>query len=268
MFSKLEDIILLAKENSMMLRIVPEIHEDAFAGTIVRKYYRTAEVFKQYGIEYCCGAKWPLKMLCEVKGLDIDSLLVDLQRASRVIEIHHALPFEDWKIDFLTDYIINVHHQYLKQSLPALKTALQKFVTEHENKYPQYAALLSAFNDLSQLMPAHLKHEEEIIFPYIRQIAHAYESKESYASLLVRTLRKPVEAIMYHEHDHIQGALETFRELTNGYTIPSNACTSHYLVFSLLKELDEDLVQHIFLETNVLFPKAVRIEKELLDRPL
>ena len=207
-------------------------------------------------------------MVCEVKELDIDSLLYDLRQASRVIEVHHSLPYENWKIYFLTDYIVNVHHQYLKQSLPLMKQTIQKFVAEHENKYPKYSELLSAFNELSHLMPAHLEHEEEIIFPYIRQIAHAYESRESYASLLVRTLRKPVEAMMYHEHDHIQGALEVFRELTNGYTIPTNACTSHYLVFSLLKELDEELVQHLFLEINVLFPKAVAIEKELLERPL
>ncbi len=251
-----------------MVRIVPEIHEEAFAGSVVRKYYRTAEVFNRYGIEYCCGAKWPLKMVCELKELDIGVVLSDLLQATRIIEVHHALPFDTWKIDFLTDYIVNIHHQYLKQYLPSLKLALEKFVLEHAVKYPEVVHLNSAFNELYQVMPGHLQHEEEIIFPYIRQIAHAYESKESYAGLLVRTLRKPVEALMYHEHEQLEKILEAFRELTKGYTIPSNACTSHYLVFSLLKELDDDLVQHIFLENNILFPRAVAMEKELLERPI
>jgi len=255
------------KVNNMMLRIVPEIHEEAYAGSVVRKYYRTAAVFNRYGIEYCCGAKWPLKMVCELKELDIGVVLSDLMQATRIIEVHHALPFESWKIDFLTDYIVNIHHQYLKQSLPSLKEALDKFVVEHAVKYPQFTRLQVAFNELNQTMPGHLQHEEEIIFPYIRQIAHAYESKESYAGLLVRTLRKPIEALMFHEHDHIEKLLEDFRELTQGYLIPSNACTSHFLVFSLLKELDDELVQHIYLENNVLFPKAVTMEKELLERP-
>jgi regulator of cell morphogenesis and NO signaling len=255
------------KAKNMMVRIVPEIHEEAYAGSVVRKYYRTAAIFNRYGIEYCCGAKWPLKMVCELKELDIGVVLSDLMQATRIIEVHHALPFESWKIDFLTDYIVNIHHQYLKQSLPTLKEALEKFVVEHAGKYPEFTRLQGAFNELYQTMPGHLQHEEEIIFPYIRQIAHAYESKESYAGLLVRTLRKPIEALMFHEHDHIEKLLEDFRELTQGYVIPSNACTSHFLVFSLLKELDDELVQHIYLENNVLFPKAVAMEKELLERP-
>lgn len=250
----------------MLLRDVPEIHDGAFAGSIVRKYYRTAAVFNRYGIEYCCGAKWPLKMVCELKGLDLEVIISELSQCTRIIEVHHAIPFENWKVDFLTDYIVNIHHQYLKQFLPSLKLTLEKFVAEHAGKYPAFTRLLSAFNELNQAMPGHLQHEEEIVFPYIRQIAHAYDSKESYAGLLVRTLRKPVEALMNHEHAQLEKVLDDFRQLTNEYSIPSNACTSHFLVFSLLKELDDELVQHIFLENNVLFPKAVAMEKELMER--
>ena len=249
-----------------MVRIVPEINEGAFAGSIVRKYYRTAAVFNRYGIEYCCGAKWPLKMVCELKGLDLEVVISELSQCTRIIEVHHAIPFENWKIDFLTDYIVNIHHQFLKQSLPSLKVAVEKFVMEHAHKFPEFTRLLDAFNELYQTMPSHLQHEEEIIFPYIRQIAHAYDSKESYAGLLVRTLRKPVEALMNHEHEHLEKILDDFRQLTKEYSIPSNACTSHFLVFSLLKELDDELVQHIFLENNVLFPRAIAMEKELLER--
>jgi regulator of cell morphogenesis and NO signaling len=119
---------------------------------------------------------------------------------------------------------------------------------------------------LHNTMLPHLLQEEEVIFPYIRQIAHAYESRESYASLLVRTLRKPVEDIMHHEHKLLEKVLYQFRILTNGYTPPEASCTSHRLSFSLLRELDEDLVQHIYLENEILFPKAVLMEKELLQR--
>lgn len=105
-----------------------------------------------------------------------------------------------------------------------------------------------------------------MIFPYIRQISHAYESKESYASLLVRTLRKPVEDLMHDEHNSIGKTLTQLRELTNNYTAPENACTSHRLAYSLIKELDDDLVQHIYLENDILFPKAISMEKELLER--
>jgi regulator of cell morphogenesis and NO signaling len=113
-------------------------------------------------------------------------------------------------------------------------------------------------------MIPHLQQEEEIIFPYIRQLTHAFQSSESYASLLVRTMRKPIEGLMNHEHKLVGGALHKMRALTGDYTPPVNACTNHKVIFSMLKELDNDLAQHIHLENNILFPRAIEMEKILL----
>jgi regulator of cell morphogenesis and NO signaling len=113
-------------------------------------------------------------------------------------------------------------------------------------------------------IPPHMKQEEEILFPYIRQIYHAWQHRESYARLLVRTLRKPVEEVMQKEHESTGASLHRMRELTNNYTAPPKACLTHKVTFAKLKELDADLVQHIHLENNILFPKAIAMEKELL----
>ncbi len=112
------------------------IDENSCAADIVKQHYRTATVFRKYGVEFCCGGKWPLKMVCETKGLDIEEVLLDLKRASRVLNIPGTLPFDTWKVDFLTDYIVNIHHEYLRQSLPSVKEQLGKFVAEHLKKYP------------------------------------------------------------------------------------------------------------------------------------
>lgn len=250
----------------MQLMNMTDIDERSSPTEIIKKYYRAASVFKKYGIEYCCGGKWPLKMVCEMKGLDTGDLLQEIKEAARTITIPSSLPYREWKIDFLTDYITNIHHEYLRQSLPAIGDQLSHFVAEHKKKYPALAEVETEFNRLERTMMPHLNQEEEIIFPYIRQIAHAYESKESYASLLVRTLRKPVEDIMHHEHEFMERILLRFRLLTNSYTPPEAACSSHRLSFSLLKELDDDLVQHIHLENDILFPRAISMEKELLER--
>jgi regulator of cell morphogenesis and NO signaling len=98
----------------------------------------------------------------------------------------------------------------------------------------------------------------------VRQIAHAYADKEPYAGLLVRTLRKPVEDMMKQEHDHIMESLVRMRQLSANYTPPESACVSHRLNFSLLRELDNDLAQHFYLENKILFPRAIAMEKELL----
>ncbi|HMU45195.1 MAG TPA: DUF542 domain-containing protein [Chitinophagaceae bacterium] len=245
---------------------ITEIRENISTADIVKKHYRTASVFKKYGIDYCCGVKLPLSIACEMKHLDTEQILNELKDAARVINVSGFLPFKDWKTDFLTDYIINVHHQYLKQYLPAIKEQLQHFVEEHKKRIPALADLEREFISMEKIIGPHLQKEEDVIFPYIRQIAHAYESKESYASLLVRTLRKPVEGIMQQEHNIMEERLYRIRSLTDNYTPPESNCTGHRLSFSMLRELDDDLVQHINLENNILFPRAIAMETELLQR--
>lgn len=241
-----------------------EFDTNLVAADIVKSDYRTAEVFRRYGIEFCCGIKWPIKFVCENKGIELQELATELAKATRRIAISNKLDFEHWKLDFLTDYIINVHHEYLRKSLPEMEVQLKKFVAEHVKKYSYLTELENLFIDLKNMMLPHLEQEETILFPYIRQISHAYESKESYAGLLVRTLRKPVEGIMHQEHQYLEKIISSFRKLTQNYTAPENACTSHRLIFSYLQELDEDLVQHLYLENDLLFPRAIAMEKELL----
>jgi regulator of cell morphogenesis and NO signaling len=233
---------------------------------IVSADYRTAEVFRKYGIEFCCGGKWPLAIVCETKGLDIALVKRELERAVRSTCISNTLNFHEWHIDFLTDYIVNVHHQYLRKALPLAKDYLVNFVEGHRKKFPYLGHLLKIFDELCKETFPHLQQEESIIFPYIRQIAHAYHSKESYAGLLVRTLRKPVENVMHHEHETVRNFLHDMRRLTDQYTIPPSACVSHKVTFLKLLEIDNDLIQHLHLENDILFPRAIQMEKELLDR--
>lgn len=240
------------------------INENACAADIVKEHYRTATVFRKYDIEYCCGARWPLKMVLDSHKLDANQVIRELEAACHQVSIPSTLPYDTWSIDFLTQYIINIHHAYLRNALPAIKDQVTRFVEEHRKKYPYLSEVERKVNFLDKTMIPHLLQEEKVIFPYIRQISHAYESKESYATLLVRTLRKPVEDLMDEEHDTMEKTLTQLRELTNHYTPPENACTSHRLAYSLLKELDDDLVQHMYLENEILFPKAIAMEKELL----
>jgi regulator of cell morphogenesis and NO signaling len=242
-----------------------KIEPTSYVTDIVTADYRTAEVFRKYDIEYCCGGKWPLEMVCKARDLDINKITSELQQATRSIQVPNNLPFTDWSIDFLADYIVNVHHHYLRVQLPEIRDVLRKFTEEHTRKYPFLQEVEKLFTQLYKELLPHLKQEEEIIFPYVRQIAHAYDSNEPYASLLVRTLRKPVEDVMHNEHATVLKAVHRIRELTNDYNTPPNACVSHRVTFSKLRELDNDLMQHVHLENNILFPRAIEMEKILLS---
>jgi regulator of cell morphogenesis and NO signaling len=243
-----------------------QVNGASFVTDIVTNDYRTAEVFRKYGIEYCCGGKWPLETVCDAKNIDIKILAKELEDATRTVQVPNSLPFNEWDIDFLADYIVHVHHHYLKNQLPEIKTLLLKFAEEHRKKYVYLTDLEKTFLGLYNEMLPHLLQEEEIIFPYIRQLAHAFQSRESYASLLVKTMRKPIEEVMNHEHISVIRATKKMRELTNDYLPPAQACISNKVVFLKLKELDNDLMQHMHLENNILFPRSIEMEKILLSK--
>jgi regulator of cell morphogenesis and NO signaling len=242
-----------------------EINRKSLVADIVAKDYRTADVFRKHGIGYCCGGKWPMDMASEMRDIDAATIQAELEAATRTLHVSTQLDFANWKIDFLIDYIINVHHSYLKKSLPQMQQLLSEFAKEHVKKFPYLVELEKKFDLLiKQLLPS-IQREEEVIFPYIRQIAHAHQHKEPYAALFVRTMRKPVEETMFKGHEIVSEIILSIRTLTNTYTTPENVCISHKVVIAKLKELDNDLMQHLYLEQSVLFPRAMAIEKEVLS---
>jgi regulator of cell morphogenesis and NO signaling len=242
---------------------VETISNESFVTDLVLKDYRTSDIFRKYNISYCCGGKISLQAVCEMHKIDIDLLKNELNGSMRTIQVSSSINFDNWSIDFIVDYIINVNHYYLAINLPEITDTLRRFAEGHQSKYPYLADLVESFNQFSTTLLPHLEQEEKVIFPYIKQLAHAYESKEPYAGLLVRTLRKSIESMVTQEEENIENYLSRFRELTDNYTAPSNACITHKVALSKLKELDSDLVHHIYLEKEILFPKAIRIEKEL-----
>ena len=241
-----------------------EIDPKLSVSEIVSNDYRAAEVFRRYGISYCCGGKWPLDTACKMRGIDAEKVHAELEAATRIINIPNQVDLENWDIDFLIDYIVNVHHRYLQKSLMPSKELLDDFAKEHIKKFPQLEDLQSQFVLLIKQLQSAMKREEEVLFPYIRQVAHAHKDKEPYAVLLVRTLRKPVDEAMFKSHETVSNILLNIRRITKTHLSPENMCTSHKVVIAKLQELDNDIMQHFYLEQSILFPRAIAIEKEVL----
>ena len=247
-----------------MIYGMKKISEQSFITDIVKDDYRTASVFRKFGIEFCCGARFSLEKVCSINGLDPHSIKAELEKVIRPVSVSNALKFDKWDLCFLADYIIHVHHEYLRMALPEAMQSLEGFVRTHRKQYDFLDELQSIFSTLSNEMTAHINHEEEIIFPYIKQIAIAYNNRQSFAGLLVRTLGQPVHEMMKHEEESTVKLLTRMRELTNDYNALPNACTNHKVNFLTLREIDNDIVQHLHLENNILFPKALQMEKELM----
>jgi regulator of cell morphogenesis and NO signaling len=236
---------------------------DSTIAEIVRDDYRTADVFKNYGLNYCCGGLVTLKAACALKNLDCDLILSELNAASRTVLLPNNLCFNEWRAAFLIEYIQNIYHAYLQAFLPMLGNNLAAFANSHKKQYPFLPELEETVHLLRAALTEQMTQEEDSIFPYIRQLDSAYRDSVSYGGLLVRTLNKPIRHLE-KKYEQIEAHLMDIRNLTGYYKIPDNACTSHRVVWSKLQELDNNLVQYIYLKKNILLPKAIDIENRLL----
>lgn len=229
---------------------------------IVRDNYRTAAVFQKNGINYCCGGAVPLAEACSLKNIPAEQMIAQLEKASQTVSVPSNLQYNNWKLDFLVDYIVHVHHAYLKETLPKLEMALIGFVNSHKKKLPFLEDVLLEFNRLATLLQRQMQQEEEVVFPYIKRVEAAYSHKESYGGLLVKTLRKPLQQ---PDLQALSRSLTNLRQLTNDYRFNDESCTNHRVIFQQLQELDNDLVQHKHLENNILLPRASDTEQSLLQ---
>lgn len=240
---------------------------DYFEGAIsdiVKLDYRTADVFKKYQLSYCCSGSVSLKSACEVKGIDFELILNELKEATRNLILPNNLPFDEWKIDFLIDFITNIYHDYIYRVIPSHNSTLESFTSGHQTKYPELIRIKELFTKLAGILVLHNRHEDEIIFPYIKQIDSAYRRKEPYGNLFVRTLRKPLH-IIEREHFQIQDLLNDLKTATKQFAIPDNACVNYQVIIKKLEETHNNLLQHKFLEHTILFPRAIAVEQKLLQ---
>ena len=231
-------------------------------GEIAAKDLRKAEVFKKYGIDFCCGGKKTLKQVCKDKGVDLAILESELTKVEQESTTSTGQDFNRWQPDFLADYIYNQHHIYYYEVEPVIADILTKVVARHGAHYPDLNALQSLYKGLVAELNSHFVKEEKVVFPFIKALVKAKVSGDFEALNSQPSLTEPIK-MMELEHETAGDILDNIRHLTNNYKVPSGACNSFQFLYKKIKELDEDLQQHIHLENNLLFPKALAIEKEL-----
>lgn len=229
-------------------------------GEMVTKDYRKAQVFKKFGIDFCCGGKKTVTEVCDKKGLDKALVLKELESLSGKVETG-ANDYLKWDIGFLADYIKNTHHQYIKENTSFITELAIKVAKVHGAEHPELIDVANTFSAVANDLLLHLAKEEKVLFPAIKEIAVA---KLNGSKLSVNEFGKisgPIN-LMESEHEQAGESLEGIRQLTNNFELPADACNSYTILFKKLEEYENDLHQHVHLENNILFPKAIAMEKE------
>lgn len=238
-----------------------QISKDQIVGELVAKDYRTATVFKSFGIDFCCKGNRTIDEVCNTQNLKADVLIDDLEKVTGVNE-NQTTEYRTWPLDLLADYIEKKHHRYVQTRTEEIKPFLDKLCKVHGNRHPELFEINDLFKAGSGELAVHMKKEELILFPYVRKMVYAKEHGMKQDAPHFGTVQNPI-AMMMSEHS-IEG--ERFRkisELSNNYTPPEDGCNTYRVTFALLKEFEDDLHLHIHLENNILFPKAIELEKTL-----
>lgn len=223
-------------------------------GEIAAKDIRKAQVFKSYGIDFCCGGKKSLVQACEEKGIDINVLERELIESNAQ---KPALNFDSFSLEFLCDYILNTHHQYVKETLPMISELSTKVFTKHGEKFPELKKIDFLVQSVNQEMTLHMHKEEMVLFPFIKRLTSgAIPKLDSFS------LREPI-TMMEMEHESVGALFKEIAIFSNDYTAPENACNSFKLLYASLKEFYDDLLTHIHLENNILFPKSLNLVSNL-----
>ena len=237
-----------------------EVADGETIGQIAAKDIRKAEIFKKYGIDFCCGGKKSLKQVCEEKSLPLAAVEAELEQAT--LASRASENYDRWNPDFLADYIYNKHHLYYYEQGPIIAELLTKVADHHGERHPELMEAYRLFVTLAQELNAHFTKEEKILFPFIKALVRAKQTGDVEELKNQFSLTQPVQ-MMESDHEAAGEILAELSEVTNNYTPPEGACNSFQFLYKKLKELQDDLHQHIHLENNILFPKALALEKEL-----
>lgn len=224
-------------------------------------------VFERLGIDYCCGGNRTLADACVKAKVPVEKVTDFLAQAEQTSLSPDDL--HDWQAASMTGlihHIVEKHHTFTKEELPRIEKLMHKVCAVHGNQRPELLQLKTAFLNLKEELEPHLMKEEQVLFPYIAKLEAALTNQSSLPLSCFGTVQNPVR-MMNIEHDTAGDLLREMREITSDYTVPPEACMSYQALYQALTELEADLHQHIHLENNILFLKAVALEEEFVAQP-
>lgn len=220
-------------------------------------------IFEEFKIDYCCGGRKPLVEACENAGVNSEVIVEQIGKLMSVESEDEKIKLSEVSLTELINYICDKHHTFTRQEIARLIPLAAKVANRHGENHPELLEVERLFGELSDDLLPHLMKEENVLFPYIEKLERVVKNSASFPLSCFGTVNNPIRMMMM-EHDTAGDILKKMRELTNDYNLPEGACLSYTSLFKRLEDFEKDLHQHIHLENNLLFPKAIELEDEVL----
>ena len=240
-----------------------EISKKLTVGEIVKENYKTAQIFDRNNIDFCCGGGISLEKACEKANVDIENFLPELEAVVKASDPDSKY-INSMQLNELCDYIEKRHHSYVNDNIPFLSEKLNKLCNVHGDNHPELFKVRELFETAAGNLAAHMKKEELILFPYIRRLVKS-KNEGNLGSSEFGGIDAPIRTML----DEHQAEGERFFEiaaLTSNYTCPPDACNTYRITYQTLNDFEQDLHRHIHLENNILFLKALALEKEIISK--
>lgn len=228
-------------------------------GEVAAELPLSIRVFEAWKIDYCCGGRTPLREACAAAGRSVDAFIAELDALATVPD---AMP--DWTGETLSnvaEIIICTYHAYTREELQTIKPIAEKVLGVHGERRPELAEVVALIGELTADMIPHMLKEEQVLFPYVEEMEEAAAGHRAARTPFFGTVKHPVRMMML-EHDRVGELLARLRAVTGDFTPPESACFSYRELYRRLTDLERKTHEHIHVENNVYFPRAVSLEEK------
>jgi regulator of cell morphogenesis and NO signaling len=229
---------------------------------VATEFPQSTRLFEKLRIDYCCGGNRPLAEACTSAGVTVENVMEMLTEVTQPTSTDGTPDFQNVSLPALITHILDVHHVFTKSEMDRLQRLTDKVLAAHGGNHPELVHLDELFMLLCADLKPHMFKEEQVLFPYIMALTEAADGQRAVPFAPFGTVNNPVRMMM-REHDTAGDILRELRALTSDYSVPADACISYRTLYQALENFESDLHQHIHLENNILFPKALDLENRL-----
>ena len=221
-------------------------------------------VFEVVGVDYCCRRDRRLDEASTAAGIDLEELVALLRDVPQEAAIAPLTPGPRASLSEITKEIRNQYHRRARRSLVSLTRMVRMLTTSHAGTQPELHSVREQIEHLTHDLVPHMMREERYLFPYIAAMDGGRLESETVVPLFGR-VEHPLQHLRHDHADDLQ-VISRLRDLTRNFTPPDSACSGVRKLYSTLGHFALELQEHIDLENNVLFPRAVEVESRLFQK--